>query len=58
MAGNSNLKDSFKNKQDEFYTDISLVENELKHYREHSATKLFFATAMTLTKANFLNILL
>ena len=42
LAGNSNLKDSFKNKQDEFYTDISLVENELKHYREHFRDKIIF----------------
>lgn len=42
MAGNSNLKDSFKNKQDEFYTDISLVENELKHYKNHFRDKIIF----------------
>ena len=35
MAGNSNLHDSARNKQDEFYTDISLIENELKYYRTH-----------------------
>lgn len=34
MAGNSNLKDSFKNRQDEFYTHLTLIENELKHYRD------------------------
>ena len=35
MAGNSNLKDSFKQRQDEFYTQLSLIERELKHYRQH-----------------------
>ena len=35
MAGNSNLNDSARNKQDEFYTQLSMVENELKHYKEH-----------------------
>ena len=35
MAGNSNLKDSVRQKQDEFYTKLSLVENEMKHYRTH-----------------------
>lgn len=35
MAGNSNLNDSARNKQDEFYTQLSLVESELKHYRPH-----------------------
>lgn len=33
MAGNSNLHDSAKNKQDEFYTQLSLIESELKHYK-------------------------
>lgn len=33
MAGNSNLNASARNKQDEFYTQLSLVESELKHYR-------------------------
>lgn len=32
MAGNSNLHDSARNKQDEFYTQLSLIESELKHY--------------------------
>ena len=30
MAGNSNLHDSAKNKQDEFYTQLSLIESEMK----------------------------
>ena len=30
MAGNRNLHDSAKNKQDEFYTNLTLVEDELK----------------------------
>ena len=33
MAGNSNLHDSSRNKQDEFYTNLQLIEDELKHYR-------------------------
>lgn len=39
MAGNSNLHDSAKNKQDEFYTQLSLIENELKHYKAFFAGK-------------------
>ena len=35
MAGNSNLHDSAKNRQDEFYTNLQLIEDELKHYRSH-----------------------
>ena len=33
--GNSNLHDSSRNKQDEFYTNLQLIEDELKHYRAH-----------------------
>ena len=39
MAGNSNLHDSARNKQDEFYTQLSLIEKELKHYRSFFAGK-------------------
>ena len=35
MPGNSNLHDSSRNKQDEFYTSLQLIEDELKHYRAH-----------------------
>ena len=35
MAGNSNLHASRADKADEFYTQLLLVENELKHYRKH-----------------------
>ena len=34
MAGNSNLHDSIRNKQDEFYTEIGMIESELKYYRQ------------------------
>ena len=40
MAGGS-LDDAKKNKNDEFYTQLSDIENELKHYKEHFKT-LFF----------------
>ena len=33
MAGNSNLHMSRADKADEFYTQLSLIENELHHYR-------------------------
>ncbi len=35
MPGNSNLHDSSRNKQDEFYTNLQLIEDELRHYRPH-----------------------
>lgn len=40
MAGNSNLHDSIRNKQDEFYTQLPMIENELKHYRHHFKDKI------------------
>ena len=42
MAGNSNLHDSARNKQDEFYTQLSLIENELKYYKAHFKGKVVF----------------
>ena len=42
MAGNSNLHASARNKQDEFYTQLSMIENELKHYAEHFKDKVVF----------------
>lgn len=35
MAGNKSLQAANKAKQDEFYTQLSDIENELKHYKEH-----------------------
>ena len=35
MAGNKSLHAANKAKQDEFYTQLSDIENELKHYKEH-----------------------
>ena len=57
MAGNSNLNDSARNKQDEFYTQLSLVESELKHYKHHFKGKPYFVIVMTHMKAIFSSIL-
>lgn len=35
MAGNNNLNKAKSAKKDEFYTQLSDIENELKHYKEH-----------------------
>ena len=40
MAGNKNLQVSYKNKQDEFYTNLTLIEQELKHYKQHFQNKV------------------
>ena len=35
MAGNNNLNKAKSAKKDEFYTQLSDIENELRHYKEH-----------------------
>lgn len=53
MAGNSNLHDSAKNKQDEFYTQLSLIENELKHYKAHFNGKVVLCNCDDPYESNF-----
>lgn len=40
MPGNDNVHSSKKNKLDEFYTSLPMIENELKHYRNHFKNKI------------------
>lgn len=42
MAKNENLHKAKSEKNDEFYTQLSDVSNELKHYRQHFAGKVVF----------------
>ena len=53
MAGNSNLQDSMKQRQDEFYTQLPLIESELKHYREHFRGKVIFCNCDDPYESNF-----
>lgn len=53
MAGNSNLHDSAKNKQDEFYTQLSLIESELKHYKGHFKGKVVLCNCDDPYESNF-----
>lgn len=53
MAGNSNLHDSARNKQDEFYTQLSLIESELRHYREHFKGKTVLCNCDDPYESNF-----
>lgn len=53
MAGNSNLNASAKNKQDEFYTQLSMIENELKHYRNHFKGKVVLCNCDDPYESNF-----
>ena len=53
MAGDSNLHDSAKNKQDEFYTRLQLIEDELKHYRAHFKGKRVLCNCDDPYESNF-----
>ncbi len=53
MAGNSNLHNSSRNKQDEFYTQLSLVENEMKHYKQHFRGKTILCNCDDPYESNF-----
>ncbi len=45
MPGNSNLHESFRNRQNEFYTQLTTIENELRHYRKYFRGKVIFCNA-------------
>lgn len=53
MAGNSNLHTSRNDKADEFYTKLSLVESELKHYKEFLKGKVVFCNCDDPFESNF-----
>ena len=53
MAGNSNLHMSRADKTDEFYTQLSLIENELKHYKKHFEGKVVFCNCDDPFESNF-----
>ena len=53
MPGNSNLHDSSRNKQDEFYTNLQLIEDELKHYRAHFKGKRVLCNCDDPYESNF-----
>lgn len=40
MSNNSNLNRAKKAHNDEFYTQLSDIENELRHYRDHFKGKV------------------
>lgn len=53
MAGNSNLHAANKAKKDEFYTQLSDIANELKHYKQHFAGKIVFCNCDDPYESNF-----
>ena len=48
-----NLSDAMRNKQDEFYTQLVDIENELKHYREHFRDKVVLCNCDDPYESNF-----
>ena len=52
-SGNSNLHDSSRNKQDEFYTNLQLIEDELDWYRPHFKGKRVLCNCDDPYESNF-----
>lgn len=53
MAGNKSLHQASKVKQDEFYTQLADIENELKHYKAHFSGKVVFCNCDDPYESNF-----
>lgn len=53
MASNDSLHKASKEKNDEFYTQISDIENELKHYKKHFKNKIVFCNCDDPEWSNF-----
>ena len=53
MSNNSNLHRAKKARNDEFYTQLSDIENELRHYRDHFNGKVVYCNCDDPTRSNF-----
>ncbi len=53
MAGNTSLRNAKNGKNDEFYTQLSDIEAELKHYRTHFKDKVVFCNCDDPYESNF-----
>ena len=53
MSNNSNLHKAKKAKNDEFYTQLSDIENELRHYRGHFKGKVVYCNCDDARESNF-----
>lgn len=53
MAGNRSLNAAIKAKQDEFYTQLDDIANELKHYRDHFRDKVVLCNCDDPYESNF-----
>lgn len=53
VAKNTNLHQAKRDKKDEFYTQLSDIENELKHYKKHFQDKVIFCNCDDPLVSNF-----
>ncbi len=53
MAGNKGLREASKAKKDEFYTQLSDIANELKHYKNHFKDKVVLCNCDDPYESNF-----
>lgn len=53
QGGNSNLHQAKKEKNDEFYTQLVDIENELKYYKQHFKGKIVFCNCDDPYESNF-----
>lgn len=53
MAGNKNLNAAMKAKNDEFYTQLTDIEKELRHYTQHFRDKVVFCNCDDPYESNF-----
>ena len=53
MAGNASLNKAAQAKQDEFYTQLADIENELRHYKDHFKGKTVFCNCDDPYESNF-----
>ena len=53
MAANKNLHQAKKAKNDEFYTQLTDIEKECFHYREHFRDKVIYCNCDDARESNF-----
>lgn len=53
MAKSDNLRQAKANKKDEFYTQLSDIENELKHYKAHFKDRVVYCNCDDPLASNF-----
>ena len=53
QSANKNLHQAKNNKKDEFYTQLSDIENELRHYKHHFKDKVVYCNCDDPRVSNF-----